>query len=93
MVTSTKSDHDYRALGLAGIWGSVHVLRIMINRGLVSPNEVDEVFEGIMDGLEGQISVSQLKSNRLFKLYLPRCGSGQRLLGLAHKRVAERAPT
>jgi hypothetical protein len=38
-------------VGLGALWGSVHLLRVMVNRGLVSPNEVDTIFHGVMEGL------------------------------------------
>ena len=39
------------ALGLAALWVAVHNLRFMVNRGLVSPAEVDEAFGSICEAL------------------------------------------
>ena len=41
-----------RAASMAGLWASIHVLRIMANRGLVSPNEVETVNDAIMESFE-----------------------------------------
>ena len=45
---------DAEALALAALWGAIHNLRILVNRGLVSPREVDDfasaVFEGVQQG-------------------------------------------
>ena len=40
------------ALSIASLWASQHILRIMVNRGLVSPNEVDEVHGSILEAME-----------------------------------------
>ena len=46
--------NDAEALALAALWGAIHNLRVMVNRGLVSPSEVDDfasaVFEGVQQG-------------------------------------------
>lgn len=43
-------------VALGALWGMVHLLRVMVNRGLVSPNEVDTIFHGVMEGLNfGQL--------------------------------------
>lgn len=39
------------ALGVATLWASVHMLRVLVNRGLVSPNEVDQIYGSILEGL------------------------------------------
>lgn len=45
---------DVEALALAALWGGIHNLRVLVNRGLVSPSEVDDfasaVFEGVQQG-------------------------------------------
>ena len=45
---------DAEALALAALWGTIHNLRVLVNRGLVSPTEVDDfasaVFEGVQQG-------------------------------------------
>jgi hypothetical protein len=41
-----------RATSMAGLWSSLHILRIMANRGLVSPNEVETVNDSITEAME-----------------------------------------
>ena len=45
-------DMNSFAIGMAGLHGSLHSLRILANRGLVSPLELDQCLEGIMETLE-----------------------------------------
>lgn len=40
-------------LGFASFWAICHLLRIMVNRGLVSPNEVDEIYGSLIEGVQG----------------------------------------
>jgi len=44
------------SVAIAALWGAIHNLRFMINRGLISPNEVEEfagsIFEGLQSGDE-----------------------------------------
>lgn len=40
------------ALAVAALWGAIHNLRFMINRGLVRPREVEEFFSAVIEGLE-----------------------------------------
>jgi hypothetical protein len=39
-------------IAIGNLWASVHTLRILINRGLVSPEEVDEVYGSLIEGLQ-----------------------------------------
>jgi hypothetical protein len=39
-------------LAMGALWASIHNLRIMVNRGLVSPREVDEVASALFEGLQ-----------------------------------------
>lgn len=41
------------SLAIAALWASVHNLRILVNRGLASPNEVDETYASVFEALEG----------------------------------------
>ena len=40
------------AMATASLWAAVHNLRILVNRGLASPNEVDEVYSSIVEALQ-----------------------------------------
>ena len=40
------------ALATASLWASVHNLRILVNRGLASPNEVDEIYGSIIEAIQ-----------------------------------------
>ena len=39
-------------MATASLWAAVHNLRILVNRGLASPNEVDEVYSSIVEALQ-----------------------------------------
>lgn len=39
-------------VAFAALWASTHTLRIMVTRGLVSPNEVDEVHSSIIEAVQ-----------------------------------------
>ena len=41
------------AIALAALWTSIHNLRILVNRGLASPNEVNEVYGSLVEALQG----------------------------------------
>lgn len=43
---------EQHAVGMAALWGTVHLVRVMVNRGLVSPNEVETIYQGMMEGFE-----------------------------------------
>ena len=40
------------ALAIGALWGSVHILRALVNRGLISPNEVDEIYGSMLEGIQ-----------------------------------------
>lgn len=47
---------DAIAIGMASMMATLHVLRIQVNRGLVSPKEVDTVYSSILETLESMAS-------------------------------------
>jgi len=53
------------ALGMAGIMSSVHMMRIMVNRGLVSPNEVETFYAAIIDTLAEEPELQAITTARL----------------------------
>ena len=40
------------AIGVAGITTSLHTLRVMANRGVASPEDVEDVYNSILEHLE-----------------------------------------
>ena len=40
-------------IGMAAFWAVNHLLRAMVNRGLVSPNELDEIHGSMIEGIQG----------------------------------------
>lgn len=40
-------------IGMAAFWAVSHLLRAMVNRGLVSPNELDEIHGSMIEGIQG----------------------------------------
>ena len=50
---SDESLSNAEAIALAAVWASVHNLRFMVNRGLVSQNEVDEFHSSLLEGFQG----------------------------------------
>ncbi len=43
---------NQEAIAFAALWASVHTLRFMTNRGLISPNEVDEAYGSIIEAVQ-----------------------------------------
>lgn len=41
-----------QAIAFGALWGSIHNLRFMVNRGLVSPNEVDEFLSSVVEAFQ-----------------------------------------
>lgn len=39
-----------QGIGLAAMWASVHIVRILVNRGLLSPNEVETIYGSMIEG-------------------------------------------
>ena len=39
-------------VALAALWASIHNLRILVNRGLVRPEEVEDFAGAVLEGLE-----------------------------------------
>jgi len=48
--------NDSIAVGLAALNGTLHLLRIQVNRGFVSPNEVDTIYSSIVETMETMAS-------------------------------------
>lgn len=46
------TEQELFAVAFAGLWSSAHTARIMTNRGLVSPSEVDEIYGSIVEALQ-----------------------------------------
>lgn len=44
--------NDTQAISMAALWSSIHMLRIMTNRGFVSPAEVETVYSSIVESFE-----------------------------------------
>ena len=40
------------AIGIAALWASIHNLRILVNRGLVEPDEVEDFAGAVIEGLQ-----------------------------------------
>ena len=40
------------AIGIAALWASIHNLRILVNRGLAEPEEVEEFAGAMFEGLQ-----------------------------------------
>lgn len=43
---------DTAAVGSAALLTSLHILRVLANRGLVSPGEVDTIYEAVTGAME-----------------------------------------
>lgn len=43
---------EEESVAMAALWGTVHLLRVMVNRGLVSPNEVETIYGGMLEGFQ-----------------------------------------
>ena len=41
------------AVAFGSLSGTAHLVRIMANRGLMSPNEVDEIYGSMLEGIQG----------------------------------------
>ncbi|HEY1606669.1 MAG TPA: hypothetical protein VGF77_13835 [Allosphingosinicella sp.] len=39
-------------VGFAALWGMIHILRALVNRGLISPAEVDEIYGSMIEGFQ-----------------------------------------
>lgn len=61
--------HD-AGVALAALWASVHNLRILVNRGMVLPDEVEEfagaVFEGLQQGDAAEAAIWEAELEPLF---------------------------
>lgn len=61
--------HD-AGVALAALWASIHNLRILVNRGMVMPNEVEDfagaVFEGLQQGNAAEAAIWEAELERLF---------------------------
>ena len=58
------------AIGIAALWASIHNLRILVNRGLAEPEEVEEfagaVFEGLQHGCANEAAIWEAELAPLF---------------------------
>jgi hypothetical protein len=43
---------DDTALAFAALWASIHNTRILVNRGLASPADVEEVYGSILEAID-----------------------------------------
>lgn len=56
----------YQQAGMSALWGVIHLLRVMVNRGLVSPNEVETIYEGMREGFDtGDPAVAEIADAHL----------------------------
>ena len=57
---------NQEAIAFGALWAVVHLMRAMVNRGLVSPNEVDEIYSSLIEGVQsGDPAVAALLEARL----------------------------
>lgn len=58
------------AIGIAALWASIHNLRILVNRGLAEPEEIEEfagaVFEGLQHGCANEAAIWESELAPLF---------------------------
>ena len=58
------------AIGIAALWASIHNLRILVNRGLAEPEEIEEfagaVFEGLQHGSDNEAAIWEAELAPLF---------------------------
>lgn len=61
--------HD-AGVALAALWASIHNLRILVNRGIVLPKEVEDfagaVFEGLQQGNAADAAIWEAELEPLF---------------------------
>ena len=61
--------HD-TGVALAALWASIHNLRILVNRGLVRPSELEDfagaVFEGLQQGDVSEAAIWEAELEPLF---------------------------
>jgi hypothetical protein len=61
---------DSEALALAALWGSIHNLRVLVNRGLAAPGDVDTFAEAVFEGIrEGSSMTSSVWEQQLSPLF------------------------
>lgn len=39
-------------IGMGAMWSSLHILRVLTNRGLLSANEIEQVHASLLEGLQ-----------------------------------------
>jgi hypothetical protein len=70
----------FYGLAMGNLWASVHTLRILVNRGLVSPDEVDEVYGSLIEGLQsGDPKFAALFESKLEGIFAEMRGYAQKL--------------
>jgi hypothetical protein len=67
----------YQQAGMAGLWGTIHLLRIMVNRGLVSPNEVETIYDAMTEASATAIQEWLTLPKDFFSQRSPRFASGR----------------
>lgn len=61
---------DTEALALAALWGSIHNLRVLVNKGLAAPTDVDTFAEAVFEGMrEGSPESSSVWEQQLSPLF------------------------
>ena len=70
MLVHPERMDDSEALALAALWGSIHNLRLLVNKGLATPADVDIFAEAVFEGMrEGSLETSSVWERQLSPLF------------------------
>lgn len=70
MLVHPEIMDDSEALALAALWGSIHNLRVLVNKGLAAPADVDTFAEAVFEGMrEGSSETSSIWEQQLSPLF------------------------
>ena len=67
-------------LAMGALWASVHIVRILVNRGLVGPAELDEIYGSLIEGLQsGDAGFAAVFEQQLGSVFAEMRGHAERL--------------